>query len=174
MASNRATGILSVGLEIQVPETDIDMDSEQDELRGLLSTLASTLDSPSHKLHPERFYSPLIQTSHHASDFLMEISHLDKSRDVTRPTRMLQYLQPYFKLHPRTHDHTLRYLSEAEWRFLGVRMSRGWANYARHDPELHILMFRRTHDAANEVRLAAAKREEERRRKDKTGPSQQP
>lgn len=45
MASNRATGILSVGLEIQVPETDIDMDSEQDELRGLLSTLASTLDS---------------------------------------------------------------------------------------------------------------------------------
>ncbi|KAI8354743.1 hypothetical protein B0O80DRAFT_385945 [Mortierella sp. GBAus27b] len=50
---------------------------------------------------------------------------------------------------------------EEEWRYLGLRMSTGWVNYARHDPEPHVLMFRRTHDVANKARVAAAKRMEE-------------
>ena len=34
-------------------------------------------------------------------------------------------------------------LSEAEWRDIGVQMSRGWVHYMLHDPEPHILLFRR-------------------------------
>ena len=34
-------------------------------------------------------------------------------------------------------------LTEAEWRGLGVTMSRGWVHYAIHRPEPHILLFRR-------------------------------
>lgn len=34
-------------------------------------------------------------------------------------------------------------LAEAEWRSLGVQQSRGWAHYAVHRPEPHILLFRR-------------------------------
>ena len=36
-----------------------------------------------------------------------------------------------------------RLLAEAEWRALGVQQSRGWAHYAIHRPEPHILLFRR-------------------------------
>ncbi|GMH42811.1 hypothetical protein BSKO_10730 [Bryopsis sp. KO-2023] len=36
-----------------------------------------------------------------------------------------------------------RLLHESEWKRLGVRMSRGWTNYAIHPPEKHILLFKR-------------------------------
>jgi len=36
-----------------------------------------------------------------------------------------------------------RLLEEDEWRGLGVTQSRGWAHYAIHRPEPHILLFRR-------------------------------
>jgi len=36
-----------------------------------------------------------------------------------------------------------RLLSEREWRGVGVQQSRGWAHYAMHRPEPHILLFRR-------------------------------
>mmetsp|Transcript_20149 Transcript_20149/g.24434 ORF Transcript_20149/g.24434 Transcript_20149/m.24434 type:complete len:105 (+) Transcript_20149:553-867(+) len=36
-----------------------------------------------------------------------------------------------------------RLLQEHEWRHLGVQQSRGWAHYAIHRPEPHILLFRR-------------------------------
>mmetsp|Transcript_22846 Transcript_22846/g.58145 ORF Transcript_22846/g.58145 Transcript_22846/m.58145 type:complete len:90 (+) Transcript_22846:81-350(+) len=36
-----------------------------------------------------------------------------------------------------------RLLSEPEWRSLGVQQSRGWVHYAIHNPEPHILLFRR-------------------------------
>ncbi|KAI5062075.1 hypothetical protein GOP47_0022614 [Adiantum capillus-veneris] len=36
-----------------------------------------------------------------------------------------------------------RLLSEMEWRSLGVQQSRGWVHYAIHNPERHILLFRR-------------------------------
>lgn len=36
-----------------------------------------------------------------------------------------------------------RLLCEAEWRGIGVQQSRGWAHYAIHRPEPHILLFRR-------------------------------
>ncbi|XP_059609363.1 cyclin-dependent kinases regulatory subunit [Phlebotomus argentipes] len=39
---------------------------------------------------------------------------------------------------PKTH-----LMSETEWRALGVQQSRGWVHYMIHDPEPHILLFRR-------------------------------
>eukprot|EP01084_Bolivina_argentea_P226974 383346_1 len=45
-------------------------------------------------------------------------------------------------------------LSEAEWRNIGVQQSRGWVHYALHQPEPHILLFRRplgTHPSTGEV-----------------------
>lgn len=34
-------------------------------------------------------------------------------------------------------------MSETEWRSLGVQQSHGWIHYLIHDPEPHILLFRR-------------------------------
>ncbi|CAH3018556.1 unnamed protein product [Porites evermanni] len=42
------------------------------------------------------------------------------------------------KLVPKKH-----LMSEAEWRSLGVQQSQGWENYMKHEPEPHILLFRR-------------------------------
>eukprot|EP00761_Pharyngomonas_kirbyi_P012420 gb/GECH01012447.1/.p1 GENE.gb/GECH01012447.1/~~gb/GECH01012447.1/.p1 ORF type:complete len:106 (+),score=27.63 gb/GECH01012447.1/:1-318(+) len=36
-----------------------------------------------------------------------------------------------------------RLLSEYEWRRLGVQQSRGWVHYSIHQPEPHVLLFRR-------------------------------
>ncbi|XP_067832153.1 cyclin-dependent kinases regulatory subunit 1-like isoform X1 [Heptranchias perlo] len=42
------------------------------------------------------------------------------------------------KLVPKTH-----LMSETEWRNLGVQQSPGWIHYMIHEPEPHILLFRR-------------------------------
>ncbi|CAG7837254.1 unnamed protein product [Allacma fusca] len=34
-------------------------------------------------------------------------------------------------------------MTEAEWRAIGVQQSPGWIHYMNHDPEPHILLFRR-------------------------------
>ncbi|KAK3508480.1 hypothetical protein QTP70_030946, partial [Hemibagrus guttatus] len=39
---------------------------------------------------------------------------------------------------PKTH-----LMSESEWRNLGVQQSQGWVHYMIHQPEPHILLFRR-------------------------------
>lgn len=36
-----------------------------------------------------------------------------------------------------------RLMSETEWRSIGVQQSRGWQHYLIHEPEPHILLFRR-------------------------------
>eukprot|EP01101_Sappina_pedata_P004916 TRINITY_DN2152_c0_g1_i1.p3 TRINITY_DN2152_c0_g1~~TRINITY_DN2152_c0_g1_i1.p3 ORF type:complete len:110 (-),score=46.26 TRINITY_DN2152_c0_g1_i1:145-474(-) len=41
-------------------------------------------------------------------------------------------------------------LTEKEWRTLGVQGSLGWQHYAVHDPEPHILLFRRTLEMARD------------------------
>jgi len=42
-------------------------------------------------------------------------------------------------------------MTETEWRGLGVQQSQGWVHYMQHDPEPHILLFRRplTQDQQN-------------------------
>lgn len=37
-------------------------------------------------------------------------------------------------------------LSEEEWRAIGVQQSPGWIHYMVHNPEPHILLFRREKD----------------------------
>jgi len=37
----------------------------------------------------------------------------------------------------------MRLLSETEWRSLGVQQSLGWVHYEVHQPEPHVLLFRR-------------------------------
>jgi cyclin-dependent kinase regulatory subunit CKS1 len=34
-------------------------------------------------------------------------------------------------------------LREDEWRAIGIQMSKGWIHYGYHDPEPHILLFKR-------------------------------
>ncbi|XP_075699543.1 cyclin-dependent kinases regulatory subunit 1 isoform X2 [Rhinoderma darwinii] len=43
------------------------------------------------------------------------------------------------KMVPKTH-----LMSETEWRNLGVQQSQGWVHYMIHEPEPHILLFRRS------------------------------
>ncbi|KAG8176198.1 hypothetical protein JTE90_004736 [Oedothorax gibbosus] len=42
------------------------------------------------------------------------------------------------KLVPKTH-----LMTEKEWRSIGVQQSQGWIHYMIHEPEPHILLFRR-------------------------------
>jgi cyclin-dependent kinase regulatory subunit CKS1 len=42
------------------------------------------------------------------------------------------------KLVPKGH-----LMSEIEWRLIGVQQSRGWQHYLIHEPEPHVLLFRR-------------------------------
>ncbi|XP_066932636.1 cyclin-dependent kinases regulatory subunit-like [Clytia hemisphaerica] len=36
-----------------------------------------------------------------------------------------------------------RYMTEEEWRALGIQQSPGWIHYMAHKPEPHVLMFKR-------------------------------
>ena len=58
------------------------------------------------------------------------------------------------KLVPKTH-----LMTETEWRNLGVQQSPGWIHYMAHDPEPHILLFRRPLPAAAAPAAVAADRE---------------
>uniref|UniRef100_A0A3Q0SPF5 Cyclin-dependent kinases regulatory subunit n=1 Tax=Amphilophus citrinellus TaxID=61819 RepID=A0A3Q0SPF5_AMPCI len=50
---------------------------------------------------------------------------------VVLPRDMVKYV-------PKSH-----LMSEKEWRQLGVQQSQGWMHYMIHEPEPHILLFRR-------------------------------
>uniref|UniRef100_A0A3Q2XA36 Cyclin-dependent kinases regulatory subunit n=1 Tax=Haplochromis burtoni TaxID=8153 RepID=A0A3Q2XA36_HAPBU len=50
---------------------------------------------------------------------------------VVLPREMTKYI-------PKSH-----LMSEEEWRQLGVQQSQGWIHYMIHEPEPHILLFRR-------------------------------
>ncbi|XP_030598471.1 cyclin-dependent kinases regulatory subunit 1 [Archocentrus centrarchus] len=52
-------------------------------------------------------------------------------RHVVLPRDMVKYV---------TKSHLM---SEKEWRQLGVQQSQGWIHYMIHEPEPHILLFRR-------------------------------
>ncbi|KAJ1864717.1 hypothetical protein LPJ73_000208 [Coemansia sp. RSA 2703] len=54
-------------------------------------------------------------------------------RHVSIPERLRRYL-----------PHPPRIMTETEWRSLGVQQSAGWVHYMVHDPEPHMLLFKRT------------------------------
>ncbi|EEA22262.1 Cyclin-dependent kinases regulatory subunit (Cell division control protein cks1) [Talaromyces marneffei ATCC 18224] len=61
-------------------------------------------------------------------------------RHVQLPKNMLKKIpQEYFD----TSKGTLKLLWEEEWRGLGITQSLGWEHYEVHEPEPHILLFKR-------------------------------
>ncbi|XP_075049027.1 cyclin-dependent kinases regulatory subunit 1, partial [Mixophyes fleayi] len=61
----------------------------------------------------------------HWSDRSLSFRHVMLPKDIA-------------KMVPKTH-----LMSETEWRNLGVQQSQGWVHYMIHEPEPHILLFRR-------------------------------
>ena len=66
------------------------------------------------------------------------IYYSDKYTDEKFEYRHVMLPKDLAKLVPKTH-----LMSETEWRNLGVQQSQGWVHYMTHDPEPHILLFRR-------------------------------
>lgn len=67
------------------------------------------------------------------------IYYSDKYTDEKYEYRHVMLPKEVAKQVPKTH-----LMSEAEWRNLGVQQSRGWVHYMAHEPEPHILLFRRS------------------------------
>jgi len=68
-----------------------------------------------------------------------EIYYSDKYFDDEFEYRHVMLPKDLSKLVPREH-----LMSESEWRSIGVQQSRGWVHYLIHEPEPHILLFRRS------------------------------
>ncbi|XP_069982617.1 cyclin-dependent kinases regulatory subunit 1 [Penaeus vannamei] len=66
------------------------------------------------------------------------IYYSDKYYDEKFEYRHVMLPKDLSKLVPKTH-----LMSESEWRSLGVQQSQGWVHYMIHEPEPHILLFRR-------------------------------
>ncbi|GAB0094674.1 Cyclin-dependent kinases regulatory subunit [Sergentomyia squamirostris] len=67
-----------------------------------------------------------------------DIHYSSKYNDEEYEYRHVVLPKDLAKLVPKTH-----LMTESEWRSLGVQQSRGWVHYMIHDPEPHILLFRR-------------------------------
>lgn len=67
-----------------------------------------------------------------------EIYYSDKYFDEEFEYRHVMLPKELSKLVPKDH-----LMSETEWRSIGVQQSRGWQHYLIHEPEPHILLFRR-------------------------------
>merc|ERR1712038_1796112 len=66
------------------------------------------------------------------------IYYSDKYTDEKFEYRHVMLPKDLAKMVPKAH-----LMSETEWRSLGVQQSQGWIHYMTHDPEPHILLFRR-------------------------------
>lgn len=84
----------------------------------------------------------------------------DKYYDDKYEYRHVQVAQELSKLIPKN-----KLMSEDEWRSLGITQSRGWIHYMIHEPEPHVLLFRRPHQIdrppTQEEQFEKEKREEE-------------
>jgi cyclin-dependent kinase regulatory subunit CKS1 len=78
---------------------------------------------------------PAIMPTH---DYASRIDYSEKYMDDSHEYRHVILPKELAKTMPRS-----RLMSEVEWRGIGVQQSRGWAHYAIHRPEPHILLFRR-------------------------------
>lgn len=75
-----------------------------------------------------------------------EIYYSDKYFDDEFEYRHVMLPKELSKLVPKDH-----LMSEQEWRSIGVQQSRGWQHYLIHDPEPHILLFRRPVNFAQQL-----------------------
>jgi cyclin-dependent kinase regulatory subunit CKS1 len=65
------------------------------------------------------------------------ITYTDKYEDATFEYRHVMLPKSLAKMVPE------ELMTEDKWRSLGVQQSPGWEHYMKHDPEPHILLFRR-------------------------------
>ncbi|KAG0257885.1 hypothetical protein BG011_003699 [Mortierella polycephala] len=88
-------------------------------------------------------------------------------RNVTLPKQMLQLIRniypSYMQFPENPYSLTLKLLKDQEWRNIGIRMSNYWENWMRHDPEPHVLLFRRPFGTGE--RLARERDEQEKEEK---------
>ena len=68
-----------------------------------------------------------------------QIYYSDKYDDEVYEYRHVQLPKEMAKKVPKS-----QLMTEEEWRSLGVQQSPGWEHYMTHDPEPHILLFRRS------------------------------
>ncbi|XP_057280088.1 cyclin-dependent kinases regulatory subunit 1 [Pezoporus wallicus] len=80
-----------------------------------------------------------------------QIYYSDKYDDEEFEYRHVMLPKDIAKLVPKTH-----LLSESEWRNLGVQQSQGWVHYMIHEPEPHILLFRRPLPTPAPIRARSA------------------
>ena len=66
------------------------------------------------------------------------ITYTDKYEDATFEYRHVMLPKSLAKMVPE------ELMTEDKWRSLGVQQSPGWEHYMTHDPEPHILLFRRS------------------------------
>ncbi|KAI9571367.1 cyclin-dependent kinase regulatory subunit [Boletus coccyginus] len=80
-------------------------------------------------------------------EYIEKIHYSDRYSDDHYEYRHVILPKPLLKLVPKElfdeKEGTLRLLSEAEWRGIGITQSLGWQHYEVHAPEPHVLLFRR-------------------------------
>merc|ERR1712018_42334 len=74
-----------------------------------------------------------------------QIYYSDKYYDKQYEYRHVMLPKDIAKMVPKNH-----LMSESEWRAIGVQQSQGWVHYMMHEPEPHILLFRRPHNKTPE------------------------
>jgi len=83
-------------------------------------------------------------------EFTDSISYSARYSDDEFEYRHVQLPKPMLKEIPKDYfdpkTHTLKLLWEEEWRGLGITQSLGWEHYEVHEPEPHILLFKRPID----------------------------
>jgi len=80
-------------------------------------------------------------------EFIDSIGYSARYSDSTFEYRHVQLPKAMLKAIPRDYfdpsKGTLKLLWEEEWRGLGITQSLGWEHYEVHEPEPHILLFKR-------------------------------
>jgi len=82
-------------------------------------------------------------------EYIEKIHYSDRYADDDYEYRHVILPKPLLKMVPKEYfspddSGTLRLLSEAEWRGIGITQSLGWEHYEVHAPEPHVLLFRRS------------------------------
>ncbi|KAI1613768.1 putative cell cycle regulatory protein Cks/Suc1 [Exophiala viscosa] len=80
-------------------------------------------------------------------EFIDSIGYSARYSDSEYEYRHVQLPKAMLKVIPRDYfddsKGTLKLLWEEEWRGLGITQSLGWEHYEVHEPEPHILLFKR-------------------------------
>ncbi|TFK42448.1 regulatory subunit of cyclin-dependent kinase [Crucibulum laeve] len=84
-------------------------------------------------------------------EYIEKIHYSDRYSDDEYEYRHVILPKQLLKLVPKEYFNqddtgTLRLLTEAEWRGIGITQSLGWEHYEVHAPEPHVLLFRRAKD----------------------------